>query len=314
MYWRRFPVSSIPFNDSRAFELWLRTRWTEKDRLIEIYLRTGRFPADDGVDKAPGGQTRRGAGYIETEIKAFRWYEFLQIFAPIGLFGLVLYAFYGALPGNFLNYFQTPAVLDKLRLFQKQIMGSQTELLAGPEGKAAKAWGNELMRLQKTATSMARGPAAQKALLNGATPQHVKALGKATKRAPVQAAKTQQQNATQPKPQRLLLEAKPPPKKLEVRSATKSVTNKVEPIKKLETKPTHTAAQKKVVQQTRVVAKQVKAQLPKLPPKKAATASSTISTASPKPKKLEVKSKSKSQTKLGKQPNVRPATKKIAQT
>ena len=306
MYWRRFAVSSIPFNDSKAFELWLRTRWTEKDRLIEIYLRTGRFPADDGVDKTPDGRIRRGAGYIETEIKAFHWYEFLQIFAPIGLFGLVLYAFYGALPGNFLNYFQRPAVLEKLRLFQKQIMGSQTKLLAGPEGKAAKAWGNELMRLQNTATSMARGPPARKTLLNATAPGHVKAHMTKTK-----STQSQQQNATKPKPQRLLLEGKPAPKKLEVRPATKSATKKLEPKKKLESKTTHTTAQTKLVRQTPVVAKQVKTQPPKLPAKKAAKASSTVSTASSKPKKLEIKPQP--QMNLGKQPVIRPASTKTAQ-
>ena len=98
MYWRRFAVSSIPVDDSIAFELWLRTRWTEKDKLLEGYHHTGLFPADDGIDKDRNGKTRRGAGYIETEVKAFHWYDFLQVFAPLGLFGLVLYAFYGALP------------------------------------------------------------------------------------------------------------------------------------------------------------------------------------------------------------------------
>ena len=325
MYWRRFPVSSIPFNDSKAFELWLRTRWTEKDMLIDMYLQNGRFPADRGVDQTPNGTTRRGAGYIETEIKAFHWYEFLQIFAPIGLFGLVLYAFYGALPGNFLNYFQTPAVLEKLKLFQKQIMGSQAKLLAGPEGKAAKAWGSEIMRLQNTATSMARGNPAKKALFRGTTPQQVKALATTTKSAHVQAAGQQQQNGTKPKIQRLLIEAKPAPKKLEVRPAMKSVPKKLEAKKKLATKPVHTtaqkklvpqtpvtAAQKKLVQQTPVVTKQMKSQPPKLPAKKAAVAPSIVSTASSKPKKLEIKPKP--QTKSSKKSTVRPAPNKIAQT
>ncbi|MCJ1358928.1 MAG: hypothetical protein MMC33_008928 [Icmadophila ericetorum] len=120
MYWRRFHVSTIPLDDPQAFDLWLRTRWTEKDALIEHYYRHGLFPADTGVDKAPDGTTRRGAGHIETEVKALRWYEFLQIFAPIGLFGLVLYMFYGALPRKLINSITAPDVVKKIEGLQKQ--------------------------------------------------------------------------------------------------------------------------------------------------------------------------------------------------
>lgn len=70
----------------------------EKDALIEAYYRNGRFPADRGAHKTPEGRIVRGAGHIETEIKSNYWYEFLQIFAPVGLLALVLYMFYNALP------------------------------------------------------------------------------------------------------------------------------------------------------------------------------------------------------------------------
>lgn len=103
MYWRRFRLSSIPLDDPKIFELWLRSRWTEKDKFIEDYLRTGRFPADQGTSKNSKGQTIRGAGHIEAEIKPKYWYEFLQVFAPIGLFALILYMFYGALPTEIVN-------------------------------------------------------------------------------------------------------------------------------------------------------------------------------------------------------------------
>ena len=93
MYWRRFATSSIPVNDPVAFEIWLRARWMEKDRLLDIFVQTGHFPAD---------MAKGGSGYTETQVKAFRWYEFLQIFAPVGLFALVLYSFYGQLPKSFL--------------------------------------------------------------------------------------------------------------------------------------------------------------------------------------------------------------------
>lgn len=190
MYWRRFAVSSIPLDDSKAFETWLRARWTEKDKLLDGYLRTGRFPADEGVDKTRGGKTRRGAGYIETEIKATHWYDFLQVFAPIGLFALVLYAFYGALPKRFSKSINKQAVLGTIEAAQKyrikglekkllmgslpkafsneltalkkeagyQIKGPEKKLLMGPVGPVAKAWGNEVTGLIKTAEYLIKGP------------------------------------------------------------------------------------------------------------------------------------------------------------
>ncbi|KAL8722109.1 MAG: hypothetical protein Q9225_001353 [Loekoesia sp. 1 TL-2023] len=103
MYWRRFDVWSIPVDDDRAFDNWLRARWIEKDQLLDHYQKTGHFPADTGVDVLPDGRKRRGAGYIETEIKPNKWYEYLQIFAPVGLLALVLYMFYGGLPKRFMK-------------------------------------------------------------------------------------------------------------------------------------------------------------------------------------------------------------------
>lgn len=98
MYWRRFRVDSIPIDKPALFDRWLRDRWTEKDMLLSVYHRTGRFPADTGFYKGTDGKIHRGAGYIESEVKSVRWYEFLKIFAPVGLFAMVLYMFYGAIP------------------------------------------------------------------------------------------------------------------------------------------------------------------------------------------------------------------------
>ena len=151
MFWRRFAVSKIPLDNPKAFEHWLRNRWIEKDRLIEYYYLTGRFPADAGVDKAPNGKTRRGAGYIETEIKAFHWYEFLQVFAPIGLFALVLYVFYGALPRRFVKSLNRKALVDKAgTIVSTKIKGSGKKLLMDA---APKVSGKELAILQKVVTN-----------------------------------------------------------------------------------------------------------------------------------------------------------------
>ncbi|KAL8675524.1 MAG: hypothetical protein Q9168_000036 [Polycauliona sp. 1 TL-2023] len=103
MYWRRFDIWSIPVDNDRDFDNWLRARWIEKDQLLENYQRTGRFPADTGVSKSADGRKHRGAGYIETEIKSNKWYEYLQIFAPVGMLAFVLYMFYGGLPKRFMK-------------------------------------------------------------------------------------------------------------------------------------------------------------------------------------------------------------------
>ena len=103
MYWRRFDVSKIPADNPKAFDNWLRARWIEKDQLLEYFQQTGRFPADTGVSTLSNGQKIHGAGYIETEIKPNKWYEYLQVFAPVGLLALILYMFYGALPKRFMK-------------------------------------------------------------------------------------------------------------------------------------------------------------------------------------------------------------------
>lgn len=103
IYWRRFAISSIPLQDHDIFEKWLTARWREKDYLLEMWHRNGHFPADVGVDKLANGLIRRGCGRIETQIRPSQWYEFLQIFAPMGVLALVLSVFYGALPEWFLN-------------------------------------------------------------------------------------------------------------------------------------------------------------------------------------------------------------------
>lgn len=69
-------------------------RWLEKDRLLEQYIQTGRFPADDGHDSdgeplESGGKMIKGAGYIETEVKLARWYEIGQIFVVLATVALI---------------------------------------------------------------------------------------------------------------------------------------------------------------------------------------------------------------------------------
>lgn len=116
MYWRRFAVSSIP-TDSKAFEQWLRDRWIEKDTLMEQYLTTGRFPADDGADYTATGalQTVQGAAgsgndqqgaakeaklgpggyrYLETEVRN-RWSgQWMLVYLPVTVFAVLAWGLY----------------------------------------------------------------------------------------------------------------------------------------------------------------------------------------------------------------------------
>lgn len=157
MYWRRFAVSSIPIDNPKAFEVWLLNRWYEKDNLIEYFHRNGRFPADFGIETTPSGKTRRGAGYIESEIKSFRWYEFMQIFAPIGLIGLVLYSFYGSLPGNVLK-----AIGDKVGAAeqeQSQIQQPQKKPLTAPPRPASGIAAKKAPKLPAKRTPPRQAPA-----------------------------------------------------------------------------------------------------------------------------------------------------------
>lgn len=101
MHWRRFAIKDIPLHNDKAFELWLTARWREKDLLMEQYLQRGSFPADIGMTKYKSGRVLRGCGHLQVPIQASRWYEFLQIFAPMGILAMVLYIFYGDLPQKF---------------------------------------------------------------------------------------------------------------------------------------------------------------------------------------------------------------------
>ncbi len=110
MHWRRFAIKDIPIKDPKNFEIWLTNRWREKDSLIEYYLRTGKFPADTGATKMRSGEIKRGSGHLEVQIRSSHWYEFLQIFAPMGVLAMVLAVFYGAIPQRLWQMFNKQAL------------------------------------------------------------------------------------------------------------------------------------------------------------------------------------------------------------
>ncbi|KAJ5765603.1 hypothetical protein N7520_005162 [Penicillium odoratum] len=100
MHWRRFAVADIPLDDQTAFEEWLRARWVEKDRLLDQYWETGRFPSDlagsiKATNATPEQKVAVDAGYVESYVRLHHWIELGQIF--IVLVGLVfLYKLVGS--------------------------------------------------------------------------------------------------------------------------------------------------------------------------------------------------------------------------
>jgi hypothetical protein len=112
MHWRRFKISDIPHGNSKAFEVWLRNRWREKDYMLEYFSKHQRFPATDywkdqladaNSDKASSVSIRsvpRSARTIITEVKSGKFDEFLRIFAPITGLAMALFLAYGASPDD----------------------------------------------------------------------------------------------------------------------------------------------------------------------------------------------------------------------
>lgn len=110
MHWRRFKIADIPINNSKAFDVWLRNRWREKDYMLEYFSRHSRFPADNywkehlaDVDTEKGSSSSirsvaKAARTIETEVKSGKFEEFLRIFAPITALSMALFLAYGASP------------------------------------------------------------------------------------------------------------------------------------------------------------------------------------------------------------------------
>jgi Acyltransferase C-terminus len=163
MYWRRFALSSIPIDDPVAFEVWLRARWMEKDGLIEAYHRYGRFPADRGAHKTREGRIIRGAGHIEAEVKSDSWYEFLQIFAPVGLFALVLYMFYNALPKTYTDSLNRQNVIKQAEELQNTQISLQKQQLLTHSGSTASTGQDSLLAKAMTIyTDLSKSPVVRK--------------------------------------------------------------------------------------------------------------------------------------------------------
>lgn len=97
-------MSSIPLDDPDKFDAWIRDRWREKDELLEQYVSTGRFPANElpSLDGKEGTLNNAPGGFIETEVRPQHWWEVLQIFIVLGICALL--ANLGAKFWNLANY------------------------------------------------------------------------------------------------------------------------------------------------------------------------------------------------------------------
>lgn len=78
MYWRRFRVDDIPWNDPGSFEKWIRARWEEKDLLLDSFHKTGSFKpvprsrldlSPSEIKKRLETSTEEDPNYVSPEIK-----------------------------------------------------------------------------------------------------------------------------------------------------------------------------------------------------------------------------------------------------
>ena len=194
MYWRRFKISEIPLDDITRFDIWLRARWAEKDVLMETYMRTGRFPADEGVETTPEGHVRRGAGYIETQVKPYKWYEILQVFAPIASFLIVLLYFYNiTIPPSLFDTVQDWAgygedeIKRKLRIGPPPKLGKPKAITSKTVAQTLKAPSIQSDQVSITTASVKSNPL-EKTPIKKPTPRPVPVSSSATisQKAPVQ--------------------------------------------------------------------------------------------------------------------------------
>lgn len=135
MHWRRFHISDIPIQNTKAFEVWLRNRWREKDYMLEYFQKHSRFPAEnfwkDHLDMGDRSSTNsqsirsvpRPAVQIETEVKSGNWNEFVKIFAPISSVLMALTVAYGANPADLI-----PGGKEFFEQHMKQILSGGGEM------------------------------------------------------------------------------------------------------------------------------------------------------------------------------------------
>jgi hypothetical protein len=173
MHWRRFHIDSIPIQNTKAFEVWLRNRWREKDYMLEYFSRNNRFPAEDfwkqhldmDGSSSQGSKSIRSvprpAVQIETEVKSGNWNEFVKIFAPITSVMMALTVAYGASPEDL----PIPGGKEFFEQHIKTLLGQNGEMKGLPSPE-------ELEKMIEGAAKMGAQQAAE--------PQHMTEVQKLT--------------------------------------------------------------------------------------------------------------------------------------
>lgn len=87
LHWRRFAVSNIPMDSHESFEKWLEDRWREKDKLLEQFYATGKFPV---VAQAKSEKDTIDAGFVETAVQLRNPLEVVQPWAVVATFALII--------------------------------------------------------------------------------------------------------------------------------------------------------------------------------------------------------------------------------
>jgi hypothetical protein len=139
MHWRRFHIDDIPIDSPKAFDVWLRNRWREKDYMLEYFTRHQTFPAEDywkdqlDISDASSGthsirSVARAARTIETEVKSGSWNEFVKIFAPITSVMMALTLAYGASPADL----PIPGGTESLQQLMAALLGGGNTAMKGP--------------------------------------------------------------------------------------------------------------------------------------------------------------------------------------
>ncbi|KAJ4375148.1 hypothetical protein N0V83_002232 [Neocucurbitaria cava] len=170
MHWRRFHLDTIPIQNTKAFEVWLRNRWREKDYMLEYFNRNNRFPAEDfwknhldmsSQSSHNGNKSLRSvprpAVQIETEVKSGNWNEFVKIFAPITSVMMALTVAYGASPDDL----PIPGGKEFFEQHIKSLLGQGGEMKGLPSPE-------QLEKMIEGAAQMGAAQAAEPQKLTGA--------------------------------------------------------------------------------------------------------------------------------------------------
>lgn len=81
MHWRRFATKDLPLENQDKMHEWLMQRWREKDELLDVYAKTGRFPGREGAATVEGSDEMMT--HIDTQVMANHPLEVLQGFVPV---------------------------------------------------------------------------------------------------------------------------------------------------------------------------------------------------------------------------------------